>query len=90
MYAVRALSDRTARVSFNLSELTVPLTNIAAKGEKMRNRSAWVTPTLVTLSSGFEAQANKKQDFREGSRGCDETSEGIGCPGSEGELNGPS
>ena len=60
----------------------------------MRSRSVWVTPTLVTLSSGFEAQANKKQSFFETDPGesCFEDGVGVGCPGDEedAELEGMS
>ena len=68
------------------------------KGNEMRTRSAWVTPTLVTLQSGLEAEPDgnpKGQNFLEGSVACPDG--GIydppnsGCPGSEeGELLGPS
>ena len=53
-------------------------------------RIAWATPTLVTLSSGYEAQANKIQWFPECSdpreSSCDP---GVGVPGGEDEV-GPS
>ena len=57
----------------------------------MRNQLPWVTPSLVTLSSGFEAAGNPKtQDFVEGSRACP-PGDNEGCPGTpEGDLNGPS
>jgi len=62
----------------------------------MRSRSVWVTPTLVTLSSGSEAQANKRQSFTEGDPGdscVDEDGVGVACPGDpdqEGDLEGMS
>jgi hypothetical protein len=63
----------------------------------MRNRSQWVTPELVTLTSGFEAVPPgnpKTQWFTETSRACppggEPTDENSGCPGSEGEIIGPS
>lgn len=47
----------------------------------------WVTPKLMELSSGAEAQAQKGQNFVEGpGNSC---GPGVGCPGTP-ELVGPS
>jgi hypothetical protein len=63
----------------------------------MRSRSPWVTPELVTLTSGLEAAPPgnpKTQWFLEGSRACPPEGSpdpsNSGCPGTEGEIVGPS
>jgi hypothetical protein len=64
----------------------------------MGKRALWVTPELVTLSSGFEMAPPgnpKTQWFEEGSRACppggEPSEDNSGCPGGpEGEIIGPS
>ena len=51
-------------------------------------RASWSTPQLVVLGSGSEAQANKTQWFLESPGSA--CTDGVGCPGSENIIIGPS
>ena len=51
-------------------------------------RAKWDTPTLTVLGSGSEAQANKTQWFIESP--AESCGDGVGCPGSENIIIGPS
>jgi hypothetical protein len=50
----------------------------------------WVTPELLVLQSGQEAQSTKTQWFIEGTPGDSCELPGEGCPGDGGDLQGPS